>query len=91
MELNFNFVEGEGWVAEFQATGDFNLHVERKGTGFIVVKQRGTETGAYEDAWAKGIFEGAMVIDRDFGALVYPKWIKVLSGSEVTNGVVTFG
>lgn len=90
MDLIFNYVEGEGYVAEFQATSDFNLHLERKSTGFIVVKQRGTENGSYENAWSKGVLEGAMVIDRDFGALVYPKCIKVVSGSEVVTASVNF-
>ena len=30
MELVFTKQEGEGWVAEFEATSDFNLHLERK-------------------------------------------------------------
>lgn len=29
MELNFIENENQDWVAEFEATGDFNLHLER--------------------------------------------------------------
>lgn len=89
MELNFQKIENE-WVAEFQAPSNFNLHLERKERGAIVVMQRGTETGEYTEAFARGIYEGKRVFDYDFGALVYPKWIKVVSGCEVIKGVVTF-
>lgn len=36
MELNFSKV-GNEWVAEFEATNHFNLHLERKGTGSLIV------------------------------------------------------
>lgn len=89
MELNFNKVENE-WVTEFEASSDFNLHLERANTGYLVVDQRGTSEGEYATAFVKGIYEGHRVVDYDFGALVYPKWIKVISSSEVVNGEVTF-
>ena len=89
MELNFSKV-GNEWVAEFEATNHFNLHLERKGTGSLIVSQRGSGSGEYAAAFVRGVYEGRPVIDYDFGALVYPKWIKVVSGSEVINAVVTF-
>lgn len=90
MELQFQKVNENEWVAEFQATADFNLHIERVSSGSITVAQRGTESGEYDTAWAKGVYEGQRVIDYDFGALVYPKWIKVTSSSEVVSCVVNF-
>lgn len=91
MELNFvETIEGKEWVAEFEVTSDFNLHLERVHGGSLVVSQRGTSSGEYAAAFAKGVYEGKRVIDHDFGALVYPKWIKVVSGSEVINAIVTF-
>lgn len=88
MELVFNKIENE-WVAEFEATSDFNLHLERVKNGFLEIKQRGCPEGEFERVYeAGGIFAGK-VYDRDFGALVYPKWIKVTSSVEVTKGVVT--
>lgn len=90
MELQFQKVNENEWVAEFQATADFNLHIERVSSGSITVAQRGTESGEYDTAWAKGVYEGQRVIDYDFGALVYPKWIKVTSSSEVISCVVNF-
>jgi hypothetical protein len=90
MELVFvEVIEGKKWVAEFQATSDFNLHVERESGSYITLSQRGTERGEYDTAWAKGMYEGQRVIDYDFGALVYPKYIKVTSGSNVLKAVVT--
>ena len=89
MELVFSKIEND-WVAEFEAPGDFNLHLERKSTGSLVISQRGTASGEYSAAFAKGIYEGQKVIDYDFGALVYPKWIKVESSSEVVSASVNF-
>lgn len=92
MELVFiEVVEGKEWVAEFQAHSAFNLHVERESGSYITLSQRGTENGEYATAWAKGTYEGQGVIDYDFGALIYPKWIKVTSGSKVLSAKVTFG
>ena len=55
-----------------------------------MVSQRGTTSGEYASAFAKGMYEGQAVIDYDFGALVYPKYIKVVSGSEVVSASVNF-
>lgn len=91
MELKFvETIEGKEWEAEFEAPSDFNLHLERVHGGSLVVSQRGTTSGEYAAAFAKGMYEGQAVIDYDFGALVYPKWIKVVSGSEVVNASVNF-
>lgn len=91
MELNFvETIEGKEWVAEFEATNHFNLHIERENSGSLVVGQRGTASGEYDTSFVKGMYEGGMVIDYDFGALVYPKYIKVTSGSKVLSAEVTF-
>lgn len=92
MELVFvEVIEGKKWEAEFKALSDFNLHVEREEGSYLTLSQRGTENGEYVTAWAKGAYEGQIVIDYDFGALIYPKWIKVTSGSKVLSATVTFG
>lgn len=88
MDLSFEKIEN-AWVAEFEVNSDFNLHLEREKTGFLIVEQRGCAEGQYDTAFARGVYEGKAVIDYDFGALVYPKWIKVSSGCEVIKGVVT--
>lgn len=41
--MNIQFKkEGVLWIAEFEATSDFNLHLEREGTGSLRVMQRTT-------------------------------------------------
>ena len=92
MEIKLEFAEvSKGlYEAEFVATANFNLHLEREGTGLLVVKQRGVEKGEYSKAFMRGMNEGKKVFDYDFGALIYPKWIKIESGSKVVSGIVTF-
>lgn len=87
MKLEFNLTQNGTYVAEVQVHGDFNLHLETKG-GIVNLLQRGSEEGEYAPvtSWSK-----ANIIDCDFGGFVYPKYIKVVSGSEVVRGEVTFG
>lgn len=86
MKLEFNLTQNGTYVAEVNVTGDFNLHLETKG-GIVNMLQRGSEEGSFAPvtSWSK-----ANVIDRDFGGLVYPKTIKIVSSSEVVNGYVNF-
>lgn len=85
--MNLSFVkEGASYVSEFQVNSDFNLHLETVKVGPVRVYQRGCPEGQYALACTKW---SEKVYDYDFGSLVYPKWIKVVSGSEVLNGVVT--
>ena len=69
----------EGWVAEFEATADFNLHIEGIVEGNVNIYQRTTASGGYT------LVRGATpypsygnVYDYDFTSLVYPKFIKVV-------------
>lgn len=90
MELIFAKTD-KGYVAEFEVPADFNLHIERKKpTGTLRILQRGCPDGEYDTVCSAAGVE-TEVYDYDFGALVYPKWIKVVSSSEVIKGVVTFG
>lgn len=95
MELNFTKEHG-GWVSEFEATADFNLHVEGVYEGDVSIYQRGTAGGGY--AFVKDSRpapSAGTVYDYDFTSLVYPKFIKVVCPSEptyaeiVTDGEVT--
>jgi hypothetical protein len=95
MELTFKqssqlFGKEYGYEAEFEATADFNLHIERKAGGALLFYQKGIADGEYDIVDNDGYFRHKAVIDLDFTALVYPKWIKVVSEVEVTMGVVTF-
>lgn len=91
MELKFEKVKNL-YVAEFEATGDFNLHIERVSDGRFLVHQKSVAGGEYDivDTVSYMDLDHKAVIDLDFTALVYPKWIKVVSESEPTLGVVTF-
>lgn len=88
MELQFT-KEGEQYVAQFTATGDFNLHIE-KSRGRVYMLQSTVENGRYDGvkgaSWGK--LEGT--IDSDFTSLVYPKYIRIESEVEPTMAVVTF-
>lgn len=88
MNLEFKQQNNGNYAAEVQVSGDFNIHIETKEKSTIAIYQRGSENGEYAVVTT---FQGKKVFDYDFGALVYPKYIKVVSGSEVVNGVVTFG
>lgn len=85
MKLEFNLSQNGTYVAEVNVPGDFNLHLETKG-GIVNLLQRGSEEGEFAPvtSWQK-----ASIIDCDFGGLVYPKTIKVVSSEEVIKGYVT--
>lgn len=85
------FVKKNGmYEAEFEATADFNLHIERKAGGRFLVYQKSVADGKYDIVDTIGRLDHKDVIDLDMAALVYPKHIKVASGSEPTIAVVTF-
>lgn len=86
MEVSF-VKQGAKYVAEFEVPGDFNLHLERKKGGIIRIYQRGCSQGEYDLSYTSLADD---VFDNDFGALVYPKWIKVESSSEVVSASVNF-
>lgn len=90
MELTFTKNSDNEYVAEFTATGDFNIHLEREKPSGFVVEQRTPDSGEYAKTFSMGTYEGYRIIDFDFGGLVYPKHIRVTSGVEVLKNVVTF-
>lgn len=77
MELNF-IKDNNKYVSEFEVSSDFNLHIERNEGGTLYIQQR-TGNGQY-DTVKDAVFKlGDSVIDYDFQALVYPKYIKIIS------------
>lgn len=88
MELQFEKV-GKRWVAEFEATGNFNLNIERVEPSKIKIYQKGSEEGEYASSASWEINYAPSVVDNDFSALIYPKFIKVVSDSEPIQGIVT--
>lgn len=96
MDLNFEKKEqywgkDAAWVSEFEVTADFNLHIERISGGRFLVYQKSVADGEYDLVDGLGYKGHKAVIDMDFVGLVYPKYIKVVSESEVTMGIVTLG
>lgn len=96
MDLNFEkkeqyFGKDAAWVSEFEVTSDFNLHIERISGGRFLVYQKSVADGKYDLVDGLGYKDHKAVIDMDFVGLVYPKYIKVVSESEVTMGIVTLG
>lgn len=87
MDLTFN-KDGGSFVAEFVATADFNLHIEKSG-GDIRIMQKTTENGKYDSIDGLYIPAGNPVIDYDFVGAVYPKYIKIVSEVEPTMAEVT--
>lgn len=95
MELTFKTSEQKfngvpAYEVEFTATSDFNLHIERKSGGYFFVYQKAVSSGKYAIVDNLGWQNGKDVIDLDFVGAVYPKFIKVISESEPTMGVVNF-
>lgn len=90
MELTFNKV-GNKYISEFEVTSDFNIHIERPEGGITDIYQKTSPEGEY--AIVDGFdTNGKSVIDVDFTALVYPKWIRVVCGNKPTSAqIVTDG
>lgn len=91
MTLSFTLEDGL-YVAEFEATSRFNLHLERPASGSIYMKQKTVKDGSYvivkDFGWNR---DGDLIIDADCGqGAVYPKWIRLESAVEPSVAEVTF-
>lgn len=90
MELIFSKV-GKNFVSEFEASAEFNLHIERSKSGDIRMYQRTTPSGGF--ALVEGFQLNSKwqeVIDTDtIGGMVYPKTIRIVSEVEPTYAEVT--
>lgn len=89
MKVVLNFTKQKGlYVAEAEITGEFNLHLEKDGTGKVSLYQdtSGRNTGGliYE---AKGV---PAVYDQDFSCLVYPKKMRIVSTVPVKYGCLNY-
>lgn len=88
MELEF-IKNGQRYEASFEATSDFNLHLEEAGR--VSIYQSGVEGGKYDEV-LEARREGHLsnVFDSDFTASVYPKYMKVTTESLPTLAEVNF-
>lgn len=88
MELTFR-KEGSKYIVEFEATANFNLHLEKEKEGFLFVQQRTSTNGQYDSINSGNFASQDNVVDYDFVGVVYPKYIKIVSEVQPTMAVVT--
>lgn len=82
---------GTKFIGEFEANSDFNLHLERNKSGSIYMQVKGTSVGnQYDSIRDVNISDSDFVFDSDFTALVYPKYIRIVSDVEPIIAEVTF-
>lgn len=91
--MTLTFTQENGlYVAEFEATAPFSIHLERPKGGFINMLQRSVDSGTF--VAVKNFnpnYNATQVIDADCGqGAVYPKWIRLESAVEPSIAEVTF-
>lgn len=91
--MTLTFTQENGlYVAEFEASAPFSIHLERPKGGFINMLQRSVDSGTY--VAVKNFnpnYNATQVIDADCGSgAVYPKWIRLESAVEPSVAEVTF-
>lgn len=87
MDLNFNKV-GEVYVAEFEVSADFNLHIEKSIPGSLRIYQR-SAGDRYDLVRGASISATDMVVDYDFIGSVYPKSIMIESAVAPSCAILT--
>lgn len=86
MELTF-LKDGNKWVAEFEVTGDFNIHIE-KGAGSLSVLQTSVPGGKYDNVPSLYMSNVDTTMDKDVTALIYPKTLLIEAYTEDAPYVV---
>ena len=76
------------WVAEFQVSGNFNLHLERVESGSIRISQKTAGNGYALINDAHSLYS-QLVIDVDIQGIVFPKTIQISSVVKPTVAIVT--
>jgi hypothetical protein len=77
MELEFQKINSM-YVAEFKATSDFALHIEKEG-GSLSAFVSSVEGGKYDLINEFGKHTYGNCVDYDFISVIWPKWIKIKS------------
>lgn len=88
VELSF-LKSGSKYICEFEVSSDFNLHVEREKGGYLFLYQRSSESGNYDSVGDAKFAPQDLVVDYDCSALVYPKYIKIVSEVEPSYAAIT--
>lgn len=88
MNVSFNKV-GDVYRGEFTVTSDFNLHMEKEKAGNTRVYIKGVVDGEYASANFPSAYSYNAIIDYDFSAVVYPKYLRIDSDVPVKSCVIT--
>lgn len=88
VELSF-LKSGSKYICEFEVSSDFNLHIEREKGGYLFLYQRSSEGGNYDSVGDAKFAPQDLVVDYDCSALVYPKYIKIVSEVEPSYAAIT--
>lgn len=78
------------YVCEETVTADYALHIERTGAGKLNFFVRSTADGKYCPSDVSSFLQNLAkeVFDYDFTHLVYPKYIRIESDTEVTSATL---
>lgn len=78
------------YVCEQTVTADYALHIERTGAGKLNFFVRSTADGKYCPSDVNSFLQNLAkeVFDYDFTHLVYPKYIRIESDTEVTSATL---
>lgn len=87
MQLEFKKQNGL-YEVEFEVTGNFNLHLERKNYGRIELYQKTSSETNYTSSPSYST-NGDAVINLDFSMGIYPKFVKIISYTEMEKAIVT--
>ena len=87
IELNFNLVAGM-WQADFKASGDFCLHIERSYPGAIALLQKSIEDGRYANVEDSSVDRSDLIIDTEVQGFIAPKWLRIVMADQPTLAVV---
>jgi hypothetical protein len=87
MDIQFT-KQDDLWVAEFEVTSNFNLHIERDTEGRLDIYQK---TAGTKPAYihGTGFLDNYLVYDNDFSGFVYPKTIVIKSAVKPSVAVLT--
>lgn len=88
MELNFTLENGL-YVATFTATTNFNIHIERESRGLLGILQTSVENSQYSHIIEHKPFLQNKVFDCDFSGVIWPKYIKIISDTEIDKCIIT--
>ena len=88
MNLEFVLNHDNKYEVSFEVSNDFNVHIEKTSPGPVEFYQSTVSGGNYDKVDITNNTNG-VVVDLDFTGVVYPKFIKVISSTNVLSAVLT--